>query len=106
MHCSSLLVAALALAHGLVDAAAVRKCSVHKAGHSRPTLDQVKESFYEAKIVPDLLPTFNPTPLLYLTYESDSLKDSRIVLPGKRFAKDGRNNDPPRAYARFLISIS
>ncbi|KAF8682666.1 Phosphatidylethanolamine-binding protein [Rhizoctonia solani] len=82
---------ALLFSSGLVTAVPTHKCKTKLKGPSRPTLDQVKESFYEAHIVPDLLPEFDPTSLLYLTYKSDSFKDkdSGIVLPGKRFAKDG-----------------
>ena len=112
MRCGSLLFTTLALSFGWANSVAIHKCSIRKTSHSRPTLDQVKESFYEAKIVPDLLQSFEPTSLLYLTYESDSLKDSGIVLPGKKFAKDATEKQPeislegpgwPGAYVFFLL---
>ncbi|QRW27672.1 phosphatidylethanolamine-binding protein (PEBP) family [Rhizoctonia solani] len=105
---------ALLFSSGLVTAVPTHKCKTKLKGPSRPTLDQVKESFYEAHIVPDLLPEFDPTSLLYLTYKSDSFKDkdSGIVLPGKRFAKDATSSPPeisfegpgwPGPYVFFLL---
>lgn len=89
-----------------VDAIAVPKCPTTKLGHPRPSLDEVKASFYKAKIVPELLPVFAPTSLLYLTYKSDSLKDTEVVLPGKKFAKDSMEYDPSIIYTLLNLTLS
>ncbi|CAE6420458.1 unnamed protein product [Rhizoctonia solani] len=104
----------LLLSSGLVATAPAHRCKTKTKGGSRPSLDQVKESFYEAHIVPDLISEFEPTSLLYLTYKSDSFKhkDSGIVLPGKKFAKDVTSSPPeisfegpgwPGPYVFFLL---
>lgn len=91
MRCTPLLLT-LALSNGLVAAAPAPKCSFHEDLRQgrRPSLDEVKESFYKARIVPDVLTEFEPSSLLYLTYTSDSFKHkhSKVVLPGTHFAKD------------------
>ncbi|CAE6439401.1 unnamed protein product [Rhizoctonia solani] len=49
-----------------------------------PTLSEVKKKFYSEGIVPDVLPSFNPTSFIYLTY-TGNLSDgtsSKVVLPG------------------------
>jgi len=112
MHFTSLLTS-LALSLGLVNAAAIHKCSGHKTAHTRPSLDEVKDLFHQAKIVPDLLPVFEPSSLLYLTYGNSSLRSSSgLVLPGKKFAKDDTEDKPeisiegpgwPGAYVFFLL---
>ncbi|CAE6494375.1 unnamed protein product [Rhizoctonia solani] len=110
------LFATLALSGGLIVAAPAHARSLGKnVKHGRrPSLDQVKESFHKAHIVPDVLSEFEPSSLLYLTYTSDSLKhkDSEIVLPGKKFAKDATSSPPelsfegpgwPGAFVFFLL---
>ncbi|QRW14451.1 phosphatidylethanolamine-binding protein (PEBP) family [Ceratobasidium sp. AG-Ba] len=114
---ASLLTISLSLS--LVASSPVKtKCYGYKA-HSRPTLAEVKHSFKEAKIVPDLLPIFKPSSLLYLSYpkpsakhKSKKSKKSKTVLPGKKFAKDVTEAAPeisikgpgwPGAYVFFLL---
>ncbi|CCO27670.1 OV-16 antigen [Rhizoctonia solani AG-1 IB] len=110
----SALFLTLLLSGGLVAAAPAHKCKTKTKGSSRPSLSQVKESFHEAHIVPDLLPEFEPSSLLYLTYKSESFKrkHSGIVLPGKKFAKDATSSPPeisfegpgwPGPYVFFLL---
>ncbi|CAE6439407.1 unnamed protein product [Rhizoctonia solani] len=55
-----------------------------------PTLDEVKKEFYSEGIVPDVLPSFNPTSFIYLTY-TGNLSDgthSKVVLPGTNFVRN------------------
>ncbi|CAE6442342.1 unnamed protein product [Rhizoctonia solani] len=55
-----------------------------------PTLAEVKEKFYSEGIVPDVLPSFNPTSFIYLTY-TGNLSDgssSKVVLPGTNFVRN------------------
>ncbi|KDN45026.1 hypothetical protein RSAG8_05199, partial [Rhizoctonia solani AG-8 WAC10335] len=55
-----------------------------------PTLAQVKKKFYSERVVPDVLPSFNPTSFIYLTYTGD-LSDgssSKVVLPGTNFVRN------------------
>ncbi|KAJ1303590.1 hypothetical protein OPQ81_011773 [Rhizoctonia solani] len=55
-----------------------------------PTLAEVKEKFYSEGVVPDVLPSFNPTSFLYLTY-TGNLSDgsnSKVVLPGTNFVRN------------------
>ncbi|KAG8753647.1 hypothetical protein FRC11_007244 [Ceratobasidium sp. 423] len=55
-----------------------------------PTLAEVKKKFYSEEIVPDVLPLFNPTSFIYLTYTgnlSDG-SDSKVVLPGTNFVRN------------------
>ncbi|KAG9120769.1 hypothetical protein FRC07_003611 [Ceratobasidium sp. 392] len=118
---TSLLLTA-SLSFGLVSSSPVHKCSNNKLKVTRekPTLSEVKHAFKEAKIVPDLLPEFKPSSLLYLTYPKSSVKHkskkksdkSKIVLPGRRFAKDTTETPPeislegpgwPGAYTLFLL---
>ncbi|KAG8712682.1 hypothetical protein FRC09_019576 [Ceratobasidium sp. 395] len=49
-----------------------------------PTLAEVKKTFYSEGIVPDVLPSFNPKSLLYLTYKGNLSDGSnaKVVLPG------------------------
>ena len=57
-----------------------------------PTLAQVKQKFYSEGIVPDVLPSFNPTALLYLTY-TGNLSDgsnAKVVVPGTSLARNGK----------------
>jgi hypothetical protein len=88
------------LSLGLVNSSPLEKCSkAHKlkTTRARPTLREVKDSFKKANIVPDLLPVFKPSSLLYLSYPQSSLKkknknkdkESKTVLPGSKFPKDG-----------------
>ncbi|EUC67001.1 OV-16 antigen [Rhizoctonia solani AG-3 Rhs1AP] len=114
MRCTSLFVT-LALSSGLTAAAPTHNCSLNEhVKHTQPALDQVKESFHKAHIVPDVLSEFEPSSLLYLTYTSNSFKhkNSRIVLPGKKFAKDTTSSPPelsfegpgwPGTFVFFLI---
>ncbi|KAG9091488.1 hypothetical protein FRC06_000546 [Ceratobasidium sp. 370] len=118
---TSLLLTA-SLLFGLVAPFPVHKCSGNKlkTNRGRPTLAEVKHSFKAAKIVPDLLPVFKPSSLLYLSYPQSSAKHkgnkkgkkSRTVLPGRRFAKDATKITPeisiegpgwPGAYVFFLL---
>ncbi|KAJ1309537.1 hypothetical protein OPQ81_006310 [Rhizoctonia solani] len=115
MHCIA-FVLKLVLSSGLVASAPAQKYSLNKSLELslRPSLDEVKESFHDAHIVPDVLTEFKPTSLLYLTYTSDSFKDkdSKVVLPGKQFAKDATSSPPeisfegpgwPGPYVFFLL---
>ncbi|KAF8609940.1 PEBP-like protein [Ceratobasidium sp. AG-I] len=107
------LFTSIVLSLGLVDAVAIHKCTSHKTAHTRPSLKEVKTLFKEAKIVPDLLPVFKPSSLLYLTYGNSSLRSAAgLVLPGKKFAKDVTEDKPeislegpgwPGAYVFFLL---
>ncbi|KAF8599416.1 PEBP-like protein [Ceratobasidium sp. AG-I] len=59
-------------------------------GAGYPTLAQVKQKFYTEGIVPDVLSSFNPTSLFYLTY-TGNLSDgtsAKVVLPGTSFARN------------------
>ncbi|KAG8753648.1 hypothetical protein FRC11_007245, partial [Ceratobasidium sp. 423] len=55
-----------------------------------PTLAEVKKKFYSAGIVPDVLPLFNPTSFIYLTYTGDLPygSNSKVVLPGTNFVRN------------------
>ncbi|KAG8782430.1 hypothetical protein FRC12_020824 [Ceratobasidium sp. 428] len=118
---TSLLLTA-SLSFGLVTSSPVHNCSKNKKSkgtHGRPTLAEVKHAFKEAKIVPDLLPVFKPSSLLYLSYPRPSVKHkskksdrSKVVLPGSRFAKDTTETAPeismegpgwPGSYVFFLL---
>ena len=60
-------------------------------GAGYPTLAQVKQKFYTEGIVPDVLRSFNPTSLFYLTY-TGNLSDgtsAKVVLPGTSFTRNG-----------------
>ncbi|KAG9079959.1 hypothetical protein FRC06_007252 [Ceratobasidium sp. 370] len=55
-----------------------------------PTLDEVKQKFYSEGIVPDVLSSFDPKSLLYLTY-TGNLSDgssAKVVLPGTSLARN------------------
>jgi hypothetical protein len=90
----------VSLSLGLVNSSPLEKCPKAQMlkTSARPTLREVKDSFKKAKIVPDLLPVFKPSSLLYLSYPQSSLKrkhknknkdkDTRTVLPGRKFSKD------------------
>ncbi|QRV92716.1 phosphatidylethanolamine-binding protein (PEBP) family [Ceratobasidium sp. AG-Ba] len=61
-----------------------------------PSLSEVRRKFYEAAIVPDVLPTFNPKALLYLVY-TGNLSDgstSKTVLPGISVARNDTLHPP------------
>ncbi|CAE7227305.1 unnamed protein product [Rhizoctonia solani] len=111
MRCTFLFTT-LALSSGLTAAAPALDQNLKYC--QRPSLDQVKESFHKARIVPDVISEFEPSSLLYLTYTGDSFKHkgSKIVLPGKKFAKDATSSPPelsfegpgwPGAFVFFLI---
>ncbi|CAE7174957.1 unnamed protein product [Rhizoctonia solani] len=55
-----------------------------------PTLAEVKEKFYSEGIVPDVLPSFNPTSFIYLTYTGDLSDGSnaKVVFPGTSFVRN------------------
>ncbi|CAE6535900.1 unnamed protein product [Rhizoctonia solani] len=61
-----------------------------------PTLAEVKEKFYSAGIVPDVLPSFDPTSFLYLTYTGHLSDGSsyKVVLPGDNFVRNDTLNLP------------
>ncbi|KAF8685548.1 pebp-like protein [Rhizoctonia solani] len=55
-----------------------------------PTLSEVKKTFYSEGVVPDVIPSFNPTSFLYLTFTGD-LSDgtsSKVVLPNTSFVRN------------------
>ncbi|CCO35205.1 OV-16 antigen OS=Onchocerca volvulus GN=OV16 PE=2 SV=2 [Rhizoctonia solani AG-1 IB] len=55
-----------------------------------PTLAEVKKTFYSEGVVPDVLPSFNPTSFIYLTFTGD-LSDgtsSKVVLPNTSFVRN------------------
>ncbi|QRV77908.1 phosphatidylethanolamine-binding protein (PEBP) family [Ceratobasidium sp. AG-Ba] len=61
-----------------------------------PSLSEVRRKFYEAGIVPDVLPTFDPKAFLYLTY-TGNLSDgstSKTVLPGISVARNDTLHSP------------
>ncbi|KAB5590616.1 OV-16 antigen [Ceratobasidium theobromae] len=68
-----------------------------------PSLAEVKGKFYSEGIVPDVLPSFNPSSFLYLTF-TGNLSDgtnAKVVLPGTSFVR----NDtlvPPELSAQGL----
>ncbi|CAE6403702.1 hypothetical protein ACGC1H_005356 [Rhizoctonia solani] len=64
--------------------------SVSASYSKYPTLVEVKEKFYSEGVVPDVLPSFNPTSFIYLTY-TGNLSDgsrSKVVLPGTSFVRN------------------
>jgi hypothetical protein len=57
-----------------------------------PALPEVQQRFTAEGVVPDVLASFNPTGLLYLTY-TGNLSDgtnAKVVLPGTSFARNGK----------------
>jgi hypothetical protein len=60
-----------------------------------PTLAEVKKTFYSEGVVPDVLPSFNPTSFIYLTFTGD-LSDgtsSKVVLPNTSFVRNGQQDE-------------
>ncbi|CEL60409.1 OV-16 antigen OS=Onchocerca volvulus GN=OV16 PE=2 SV=2 [Rhizoctonia solani AG-1 IB] len=61
-----------------------------------PALPEVQQRFTAEGVVPDVLASFNPTGLLYLTY-TGNLSDgtnAKVVLPGTSFARNDTLNTP------------
>ena len=49
----------------------------------------IRQAFHDANIVPDVIPTFDPTLLLDVTFTNPDLQDPTVVVePGQELTKD------------------